>query len=99
MRIVVVIILSVVISSCASLRKVPEAPEYVNDTTDRKALITNEVIPLPHDTSKTIIVYNVIEKDDNKFKLTDETVRLLIADFFGTLTTVITVWQMQSQNP
>jgi hypothetical protein len=60
-------------------------------------MVTHQPIPLGVDTTKTIIVYNVVEKENNKLKITDETIRLLIADFFGTITTIITVWQMQDQ--
>lgn len=60
-------------------------------------MIAHEPIHLMSDSTRTIVVYNVIEKEDKRFKITDETIRLLIADFFGTITTVITVWQMQSQ--
>ena len=71
------------------------APEYTNDTLIRDALITHEPIPLDVDTNKVIIVYNVVEQDKKKKVISDETIRLLIADFFGTITTIITVWQMQ----
>jgi hypothetical protein len=60
-------------------------------------MVAHQPIPLGVDTTKTIIVYNVVEKENNKLKITDETIRLLIADFFGTITTIITVWQMQDQ--
>ena len=81
-------------SSCSILTKSTKLPEYTEDST---GMITHEPIPLGVDSNKVIIVYNVVEKEDKKFKITDETIRLLIADFFGTLTTVITVWQMQEQ--
>jgi hypothetical protein len=60
-------------------------------------MVTHQPIPLGNDSTKTVVVYNVVEKEDKKFKITDETIRLLIADFFGTITTIITVWQMQDQ--
>lgn len=85
-------------SSCTILKSRNNAPDYVNDTLKREAMITHEPIPLGVDSNKVIVVYNVVEKEEKKLKISDETIRLLIADFFGTIGTIITVWQLQ-ENP
>lgn len=95
----IVVILIVVISSCNVLKPRDRMPKYVDDSTSTEQMIQHQTIPLVIDTTKTIIVYNVVEKDEHKLRITDETVRLLIADFFGTISTMITVWQLQNQQP
>jgi hypothetical protein len=81
--------------SCGSVGKLNNSPKkipaYTLDTDTRSELLQSDKMELPSDTTKTIIVYNVVE-DNKKSKISDETIRLLIADFFGTLTTVITLW-------
>jgi len=91
------ILLAILLSSCNVLKNKNKAPNYIEDASKREVMLTSQPIPLGADSSKTLIVYNVVEQEEKKFKITDETIRLLIADFFGTLTTIITVWQMQGQ--
>jgi len=98
MKTIVALIVALFVFQSCSITKEIKVPHYTNDSTKTKQLITHQPIPMPGDTTKNIIVYNVVEQeDDKKLRITDETIRLLIADFFGTITTVITVWQMQGQ--
>ena len=91
------IIAMLLLSSC-SILKPNHIPEYTNDENKVEQMITHQPIQMPGDTTRNIIVYNVVEQEQKKTKLSDETLRMLIGDFFGTITTIITVWQMQVQN-
>lgn len=66
-------------------------PSYTTEKAIENKLMGPQNIPLPADTSKTIIVYNVVEQERKKSLVSDETIRLLIADLFGTITTILTL--------
>jgi hypothetical protein len=60
--------------------------------------IPNQQLATP-DSTKTIIVYNVVESDKGKKGLSDETWRSFIAQFFGTISTIFALIYGTSQNP
>ena len=79
------------IQSCSVTDKIPKhTPSYTADKAVKNKLMDSQDIPMPHDTTKTIIVYNVVEQHKGS-KITDETIRLFIADLFGTITTILTL--------
>jgi hypothetical protein len=92
----VILVLSMALWSC-SVTKKAQNPEWTEEEKTRAQMVDYQPIPLRSDSSKTIIVYNVVEKEDpKKLKISDETVRMFIADLFGTLTTIITLRQIDS---
>lgn len=83
-----------VFQSCSVLRS-NQVPDYTNNAAVQNQMVEHQPMRLPADTTRQIVVYNVIEKDDKKLKITDETIRMFIGDLFGTITTILTIQQME----
>jgi len=91
-KIIIIILFSLITHSCSLLTKVPQSvPNYTLDSNTRNELIKGGKMSLPSDSSRNIIVYNVIEKEDKKNRISDETIRFFVAQFFTTLTTILTI--------
>ena len=92
------LILLLALSSC-SVINIPnkkEVPAYTTEQALSEALIESHDIPMPKDTNKVIIVYNVVEKEQKNRLISDETIRLFVADLFGTVTTYLTIRQIDN---
>ena len=86
---IVILTLMLIVTSCSMLHKQQTVPDYTSNDEVKKELVTSEPFSSPTDTTgKTIIVYNVVEREDTKKGLTDETWRALIAQFFSTVSTI-----------
>lgn len=80
------VVVLLVFQSCFMNSKTT-VPSYTNDSTHTEQLVTHQPIPMPGDTTRNIIVYNVVENNDKK-GLSDETWRSFIAQFFSTISTI-----------
>jgi hypothetical protein len=98
-----ILMIPLIMLSCSSLKEIPRN-EVVDDQlkTEQYTEVENEVIPNTQlatpDSTKTIVVYNVIEADKEK-GLSDETWRSFISQFFGTVSTIFALIYGTSTNP
>jgi hypothetical protein len=89
--------------SCSTLEKVSrhEVDESQLDK-EQFTKVDNEFIPNKQlatpDSTKTIVVYNVIE-DDKEKGLSDETWRSFISQFFGAVSTIFALIYGTQSNP
>ena len=92
-------LLSLLMLSCSSVSHIA-AEKVIHDKKEGFTQVSGEMIPNTQiaqpDSTKTIIVYNVIEPENKRSIISDETIRLFIADLFGTITTILTLRQLDS---
>ena len=81
-----------ILQSCSVLIKKQVPLSDVN----KEPFIIEQPMSHPTDSTKQIIVYNVIESKGEKKLISDETIRLFIADLFGTVTTILTLRQLDT---
>lgn len=81
---------AILLTSCMTASKV-----ITNLTHSEKQMVDDAIVPLPQDSTKRIVVYNVVEKENKKAFISDETIRLFIADLFGTITTLVTLRHLE----
>ena len=96
MRAILFIIL-ILSTSCAAKKEL-SVPKYTSSEAIAQGLVEAHEIPVPSDTTKVIVVYNVVEKDTKGTKISDETIRLFISDVFSTIVTILTIHNLDQAN-
>jgi hypothetical protein len=103
MKKILILFMIPLLVSCSTLEKISR--HEVNKEDLKKEEFTkvgNEFIPNTQlatpDSTKTIIVYNVIE-DDKEKGLSDETWRSFISQFFGAVSTIFALIYGTQSNP
>lgn len=89
---ITLILLIISLASCKGPKEALKAPDYAKDTLVTKNMIDGSVFRLPSDTSKMIIVYNIIEQEDKKKRISDETIRASVGQFFSTISTIFALY-------
>jgi len=103
-----ILMIPIMLSSCSTIEyltknKIEENKVYQHKlekdgfTQVDGELIPNKQLATP-DSTKTIIVYNVVESDKGKKGLSDETWRSFIAQFFSTISTIFALVYGTTQN-
>ena len=99
-RLMIILVLSSIffISSCKNIIHLPEHhPRYVEDSVKSKNLIDANLLPHPTDSTKVVIVYNIIESEEEGRRISDETIRASIGQFFSTIATIFALYVNDQQ--
>jgi hypothetical protein len=111
MKKIIAILLSLMVMSCSTVKELAHLNNNEQNKVHQSKLekekdgytqVDGEFIPNKQmatpDSTKTIIVYNVIDKGDEKKGLSDETWRSFISQFFGTISTIFALIYGTTQN-